>query len=116
MLILSDCRFTGDYEYYSDNEDDYYSGDEEDELENLPWSEGGEGGINSLGLGEIQIEDGASRIISGRIFGTPKYSQEELQKMVDSLYGEGGEGKVVGPGAWGKGRWRPKGDKGDSAT
>lgn len=49
-------------------------------------------------------------------FGTPKYSQDELQKMVDNLYGEGGEGKLVGPGAWGKGRWRPEGDKLDGAT
>lgn len=98
------------YQYYSD--DDYSSDEEEYELENLPWSEGGEGGIGSLGFGELTIEDGAGHSSRDMMFGAPKYSQEELQKMVDNLYGEECAGEQVGPrpGAWGKSRWRPKGD------
>lgn len=68
-----------------------------------------------LGLGEAVLEDGAIRSSAGMAFGMPKYSQAELQSMLDNLYGDGGRGKVVGPGAWGKARWRPAGDKGDSS-
>lgn len=91
------------YEYYSDNGSGYSSGEEE--LENLPWSEGGEGGLMSIGLGKhaLEVEDGD--VMS--IFNSPRYSQEELQNMLDNLYGEGYGGKLVGPGAWGKARWRP---------
>lgn len=103
--------FSDGYQYYSD-EDEYSSDEDEYELENLPWSEGGEGGIGSLGLGGLTLEDGAGNSDRDMIFGAPKYSQEELQKMVDNLYGEGCTGEQVGPrpGAWGKSRWRPKGD------
>lgn len=107
--------FSDGYEYYSD-EDEYSSDEEAYELDNLPWSEGGEGGIGSLGLGDVSLEDGSSASHRG-VFGARMYSQDELQKMVDELYfsneekggGKGG-GKEVGPGAWGKGRWRPKED------
>lgn len=101
--------FSDGYQYYSD-EDEYSSDEEEYELENLPWSEGGEGGICSLGLGELSLEDGAGNSSRDMMFGAPKYSQEELQQMVDNLYGEECAGEQVGPGpgAWGKSRWRPK--------
>ncbi|CAM9795605.1 unnamed protein product [Ectocarpus sp. 6 AP-2014] len=95
------------YDYYSD-EDEYSSDEEGYEIERLPWSEGGEGGIGSLGLGES--ENGASSC-EAHMFGAPKYTKDELDKMVDLLYGEGGAGKQVGPGAWGRGSWRPRGDK-----
>lgn len=103
---LSPASFSDGYEYYSD-EDEYSSGEEEYELEKLPWSEGGEGGIGSLGLGESPLKDGAG---SSVMLGALTYSEDELQQMVDILYGEEGGGKQVGPGAWGKGKWRPKGD------
>lgn len=104
--------FSDGYRYYSDDDDEYSSNEEEYELENLPWSEGGEGGIGSLGLGELTLEDGAGSSSRDMMFGAPKYSQKELQEMVDSLYGEESSGGQVGPGpgAWGKSRWRPKGD------
>lgn len=111
---MSDCILDlppGTYEYYSD-EYGYSSGEEENELENLPWSEGGEGGIGSLGLRQVPIEHGVStnsNTIPGSILGTPKYTQEELQRMVDNLYGDGTNEKVAGPGAWGKAKWRPGG-------
>ena len=102
-----------EYEYYSEDDDTYSSG-EEDQFEHLPWSEGGEGGIGSLGLGEHLHEDGDARSKPSAMFRTPRYSEEELNSMLDTLYGEGGGGKLVGPGAWGKGRWRPEGDASDS--
>ena len=101
-----------EYEYYSD--DEQYTSDEEDEFENLPWSEGGEGGIGSLGLGELLHENSDARSHPDAMFGAPRYSEEELQTILDNLYGEGGGGKLVGPGAWGKSRWRPEGDASDS--
>ncbi|CAM9265478.1 unnamed protein product [Scytosiphon promiscuus] len=100
------------YEYYTDDDDGYSSDEEAYELENLPWSEGGEGGIGSLGLGELSLQDGDGASHGG-VYGAPAYSQDELQKMVDELYfskEEKAGGKQVGPGAWGKARWRPKGD------
>lgn len=106
FCVALSCLLSDGYEYYSDD-DEYSSGEEEYELENLPWSEGGEGGIGSLGLGESPLKDGAG---SSVILGAPTYSEDELQRMVDNLYGEEGGGKQVGPGAWGKAKWRPKGD------
>lgn len=100
---------SGAYDYDSDEYG--YSSEEEDEIAKLPWSEGGEGGIESLGLRQVPIEHASADCdtIPGSIFGTPKYTQEELQKMVDNLYGDGGAEKVAGPGAWGKAKWRPGG-------
>lgn len=106
LLVALSFLPSDGYEYYSDD-DEYSSGEEEYELEKLPWSEGGEGGIGSLGLGEDALKDGAGSSI---MLGAPTYSQDELQQMVDNLYGEEGAGKQVGPGAWGRGKWRPKGD------
>lgn len=109
-LQYSSSHVSGEYDYFSDD------GEEEEELEVVPWSEGGDGGIASLGLRQVPIEFGGSSnsdAIPGSILGTRKYTQEELQKMVNNLYGEGGGDKVAGPGAWGKAKWRPSGDRRD---
>lgn len=109
LLVFSfPTRLADGYDYYSDD-DECSSGEQEYELEKLPWSEGGEGGIGSLGLGELSL-DGAGRSSRGMVFGAPQYSEDELQKMVDNLYGQECTGGKILPGAWGKGRWRPTGE------
>lgn len=98
-----------------------YSSDEDDEeeyLESLPWSEGGEGGIAALGLRQVPFEapfDHAHLASADRgTGGAVSYTEEELQRMVDSLYGEGGGAGMSAPGAWGRAKWRPGGK--DSST
>lgn len=114
--ILLAPKNSDGYEYLSDSYTDYSTDDEEYYLENLRWSEGGEGGIGYLGLQEFIIEDGAAtgRSNPEAMFGTPRYTEEELQKMLDVLYGEGGRGKISRPGAWGKAKWRPSEGKSGS--
>lgn len=75
-----------------------YTSDDDDE-------EGGEGDIPSLGF-DFEHDDTCSN------FCAPKYSEEELQAMVDTLYGEEGA-KLSAPGGWGRGKWRPRRDTGD---
>lgn len=97
-------------EGYSENDGDYSSNEEEEGLENLPWSEGGEGAIPSLGLGEVDFEHDDACSHPG-----PKYSEEELQAMVDNLYGKEGAKLPACPGGWGRGKWRPRRDRGDAS-
>lgn len=90
---------TGGSDDHTDD-DEYSSGEEEEGLLDMPWSEGGGGGVAALDLGHVPLEWGMSR-------GTRKYSEEELQRMIDNLYGKDGGGKPPAPGAWGKATWRP---------